>query len=67
MYDWLAVSAVCYLQIIPLFQDFKAKEIDTLRLHLTLTLWVQCIVHLRSTFLNFYQANFYVDMLSYML
>ena len=25
-------------------------QADTLRLHLTLTLWVQCIVHLRSTF-----------------
>ena len=25
-------------------------QTDTLRLHLTLTLWVQCIVHLRSTF-----------------
>ena len=23
---------------------------DALRVHLTLTLWVQCIVHLRSTF-----------------
>ena len=25
-------------------------QANTLRLHLTLTLWVQCIVHLRSTF-----------------
>ena len=25
-------------------------QADTLRVHLTLTLWVQCIVHLRSTF-----------------
>ena len=25
-------------------------QADTLRLHLTLTLWVQCIVHLRSNF-----------------
>ena len=25
-------------------------QADSLRVHLTLTLWVQCIVHLRSTF-----------------
>ena len=25
-------------------------QADTLRIHLTLTLWVQCILHLRSTF-----------------
>ena len=25
-------------------------QADTLRVHLTLTLWVQCIMHLRSTF-----------------
>ena len=28
----------------------QSSEIGALRLHLTLTLWVQCIVHLRSTF-----------------
>ena len=41
-------------------------QADTLRVHLTLTLFVQCIMHLRSTF-NFYQANSYADMLFYML
>ena len=26
MYEWLAVSNVCYLQIIRLIQDLKVKE-----------------------------------------
>ena len=33
-------------------------QADSLRLHLTLTLWVQCIVHLRSTFLFFTKQTY---------